>query len=192
MSFWYYVGMSKAVKTAKKRVTEAQAALKKAEAEAREAGAEDKAREAEEQLRTLNRTLYDLAAEFDLFDDPKVSQVRKDLGMLQDVFALRFFGTRERVQKLIQLDPDYWDFEGKFCKEPCSYTTDDNASHDIATWIFDCGLGRGCKPGEDGFRDEWGSAEKEQFADMRKRANELLGPVGEQGFLYWEDGRHDT
>ena len=168
-------------------VTKAAAVLAAAQKVLSVARVEEFARKLEKHLKDGGHALYEARAVFD-FEDKGLEKVRVQLEALQNTLAVEVLGAGERLKKLNALDPERWALKGKYKQDPSGYPTDKSVAYAIATWLFDSGFGRGS---ETAFA-ELDRADKGRFNTLREEAVKHCGDMGELGFKFWEEGRHDT
>lgn len=170
--------MSKKLKTATAAVKAAEKALKVAEEAARKARIEVLSRTAEEAIQAADRAVWEVVRESDGWEGP-LGKVYAQFDPLRDAFADCVFGSRERLVALNKLDPDRWALEGEYKAHSHGYTTDEDMSYSIATWLFDCDVDK--------------NAQDQRYQKLRKQAVEAVGEaVAHQGFKFYLEGRHDT
>ena len=171
---------------AKNKVAAAKAKLEQAQKELVLAEIEGQSIEVAKSFKKTSHLVWEICQLTDWSEESRALYAKAQA--MEDEVAVTLLGADERVKKLNQLDPERWNLEGDHPTPPRYFPTDKDAAYAIATSIFDRTGCRGSKAAYAEFSDRF----KRVFDAYKKKAVEIFGEVGELGFEFWEQGKHDT
>lgn len=169
--------MTTRLEKAKARLKQAEEDLAKAKEEAKAVDIEFQARKVEEKFRELGHEIYELSHTAGFPDD--YDEFRDAYQKARNLFCDKLFNARARLEKLMKIDKDRFDPDGKYGPSLDGYTEDSDCLYALTTLMFDMDIDK--NPEDKRFKEF-----EDKVADVftLEFAAEVV-----QAYL---EGRHDT